>query len=284
MRSALVVACVLAALALPLQALPPPAGGEGHSALQPRPPRFASGRHLTWWIFGDDDEEVTTPDASDHVSPTPPLTSSPGPTTTEAPSTWRSWFSNVGDKIKSAASKVKDELREVKEAYDTGRAAVGTALKEGANKVGSAIKSGFRKIKIKFTGGGEKFNIMATRLKEKLEAGDERILELMKKLGINVNIEDNKVTGTNVDKKNVSVTEILHGEGLLSNKSAHYHTVVEEPEFTGGERAPELGEGAGGEATTEEVFHSAEDHDTSHVTEDYDTFHSAEDHDTFPCH
>ncbi|KAK7071239.1 hypothetical protein SK128_015143 [Halocaridina rubra] len=216
-------------------------------------------RRLTWWRWGNDDEEATEA-TSESVDATFSTTSIPVPVTTEAQSRWRSWFTRAKDKLSRAAKKVKDELIEAKESYSRGLSYVGSAAKEGfkgagraiktgakklgnatltagraikagAKSFGTAIKRGYQKIRLKFSGENEKFKIVANRLKEKLEEGDERAKILMEKLGINITYSGDKILSSQIANKNISVTEVLRNEGMLSNKSVSYYTAIEQPEI-----------------------------------------------------
>ncbi|KAK4309051.1 hypothetical protein Pmani_019310 [Petrolisthes manimaculis] len=272
-----------------------------------------SGRDLLWW-WGDEDEgaeqdedeeaEQTTPSEDLLLSSTIPIDSSPVNVTytTETPSRWRSWFS----KVKDAAKKVRTKVREqgIRNPFGMGLAPVGEALvragnatketviragkkiKSGAKRVGSAIKSGFRKIRLKFTGTGEKFRIVSNRLKEKLEAGDDKAIALIQKLGIKINFMGNKITGSSVEDGALDVAQILENEGMLANKSSSYATHPEtetDHEGTGGE----LEIGYEHEVTTDNEVLVTEEHtvddkgtiETSSPIEDDDyTFHSAEEY------
>ncbi|XP_064095495.1 mucin-2-like [Macrobrachium nipponense] len=222
-------------------------------------------RRLTWWRWGRRNENKR-----EKVSTEPPTTTVAAPmmefiTTTKKPSRWRAWFSKAKEKIskaaKTAANKVKKDFAEVKDKYERGMLIVGDAskdgfykagkaivlgakkvgnatikagrtIKKGAKRLGSAVKRGYQKIRLRFAGPDEKFKILANRIKDKVESGDERAVELLKKIGIHVNVSDQKVIGSQVVNKNISVTEILRNEGMLSNKSSSYFTALEEPEKT----------------------------------------------------
>lgn len=145
----------------------------------------------------------------------------------------------------------------------------GRAIGHGTVRAGSAVKEGFRKIHLKFSGSGEKFSLLANRLKEKLETGDEKALELMKNLGINISFMGNRVTGSSVANSSISVTKVLENEGLLLNKSSSYYTETHGPENQK-EKMHELSESEKSEDESEYVFHSVEDYE--------DTFHSAEEY------
>ncbi|XP_066980987.1 mucin-2-like [Macrobrachium rosenbergii] len=235
-------------------------------------------RRLTWWRWGRRNENKR-----EKVSTEPPTTTAAPMmefiTTTKKPSRWRTWFSKAKEKIskaaKTAAQKVKKDFAEVKHKYEHGMLIVGDVskdgfykagkaialgvkkvgnatikagrtIKKGAKRFGSAVKRGYQKIRLRFAGPDEKFKILANRIKDKVESGDERAVELLKKIGIHVNVSDQKVVGSQVVNKNVSVTEILRNEGMLSNKSSSYFTTMEEPEKTV-------------EEEEEDEFHSAEE-------------------------
>ncbi|XP_068219668.1 mucin-2-like [Palaemon carinicauda] len=277
---------VVATLALPLSAHPSLQSDAEHQ--QEETPHSPGMRRLTWWRWGrrnNNKKEKTT---------TEPTTTTEVPvtdyiTTTKKPSRWRSWFSRAKEKISNAAKKVKGKYERGMSVvdnvakngfYKAGKAivlgvkkvgnatiTVGRKIKKGTKRIGSAVKRGYQKIRLKFSGPDEKFKILANRIKDKVESGDGRAVDLLKKIGIHITLSDQKITGSHVVSKNISVTEILKNEGMLSNKtSSSYHTALEDPEITASTDRTGINESIGSEispAEDDDEFHSAEEYLTS---------------------
>ena len=167
-------------------------------------------------------------------------------TTTEEPkSGWGSWFkskySKVKDKVKKAKNKVKSGLSKAKNAVKKGAKSVGRAIKysanftkEGAKKIGRKIKLGFKKFKMKFTRTDNNFNRFADKVNNGIMEKNEKVIEMLTKLGIKVAYgEDGNII--TVDKDADTVNNILKNEGMAASPD---ETSIEVVDFTGVEEYP----------------------------------------------
>ncbi|KAL7632641.1 UNVERIFIED_CONTAM: hypothetical protein RMT77_017020 [Armadillidium vulgare] len=134
---------------------------------------------------------------------------------------WRSWFSGAAKKVKSTYNKAIEKLKS------------GTSnIKKGIKKVGRKIVRGILNIRKYFTRSEDKFTIFANKVKERVEEGDENAINLLHKLGIDVNYDkDGHLIGSEVNKTSLPVKDILIKEGIYYESNA---TLPEEREVENG--------------------------------------------------
>ncbi|KAB7500762.1 hypothetical protein Anas_06066, partial [Armadillidium nasatum] len=134
---------------------------------------------------------------------------------------WRSWFSGAAKKVKSTYNKAIEKLKS------------GTSnIKKSIKKAGRKIVRGILNIRKYFTRSEDKFTIFANKVKERVEGGDENAINLLHKLGIDVNYDkDGNLIGSEVNKTSLPVKDILIKEGIYYESNA---TLSEEREVENG--------------------------------------------------